>query len=380
MDATMTSADAGAPLTHGEGECVPFAYRGLQWVAQQLAPSVEDGELAGLRAEYRWKWFAGGDSESREDFVFDVNDRLQRHLAGNMPGWCAAMTSSAKVVGLYEQVARALYGNRGDLSELKARAAFHRTQTKEQCVDCDNNLEMYTSDWMLDFINEQILLLLEANDVDSLADKDFTDPVNEYIPPGLLPPPPLDYASLVDSDPDMSGLSVTSDAEGAGGVTPQGIAHKKATPPSATPTDTDEAASQASTTELVGQPQASRSATNEEVHRFISSIHVDSDEINAARAASTSNHYEVLSGFGLEPNALNLARFAAIKRVTATKLRAGERLSDVTVRGWVALAKATSLVDKDEPIDAHDLEFWRKLITARYSPTQEGTASPYAGA
>ena len=48
---------------------------------------------------------------------------------------------------------------------------------------------MYTTDWMLDFINVQILLLLEANDVDSLADKDFTDPVNEFILPGLLPPP-----------------------------------------------------------------------------------------------------------------------------------------------------------------------------------------------
>ena len=135
MDVAMTPADAGAPLTHGEGGFVPVAHRGLQWVAQQLAPSVEDGELARLQAEYRWKWFAGGDSESREDFVTDVNAELRRHLAGNMPGWCAAMTSSAKVVGLHEQVARALYGNRGDLSELKARAAFHRTQTKEQCVD-----------------------------------------------------------------------------------------------------------------------------------------------------------------------------------------------------------------------------------------------------
>ena len=67
---------------------------------------------------------------------------------------------------------------------------------------------MYTTDWMLDFINDQILLLLEANDVDSLADKDFTDPVNEFILPGLLPPPPLDYASLVDSDPDMPGLQI----------------------------------------------------------------------------------------------------------------------------------------------------------------------------
>ena len=131
----MTPADAGAPLTHGEGGFVPVAHRGLQWVAQQLAPSVEDDELARLQAEYRWKWFAGGDSESREDFVTDVNAELRRHLAGNMPGWCAAMTSSAKVVGLHEQVARALYGNRGDLSELKARAAFHRTQTKEQCVE-----------------------------------------------------------------------------------------------------------------------------------------------------------------------------------------------------------------------------------------------------
>ena len=197
-----------------------------------------------------------------------VNARLRRHLAANVPGWSETgetdMTSSDKVVGLHEQVSAALFDNGGDLSTLKARAGFHRTQTKKEWVEkrgpwghpppppatpspqpatpkappharpsssvSYKNLEMYTEDWMLDFILGQILLQLEAFDVDSLADKWFTAPVNEFIHPGTVSPPPLEYAS----DPPMSDLYMDdgSSDEGGGGVTPQEIAHKKAAPKS----------------------------------------------------------------------------------------------------------------------------------------------------
>ena len=63
------------------------------------------------------------------------------------------------------------------------------------------NLEMYTEEWILDFINKQILLELESNDVDSLAEETyFTDPVHRFVipPPPSRPPPPPPVAAPVD--------------------------------------------------------------------------------------------------------------------------------------------------------------------------------------
>ena len=245
-DVAMAPADAGAPLTNTDGRLVPVARRGLWWLARQLAPNRDDGLTKRMAAEFRWKWFAGGDSEWRAGMVDVVNARLRRHLAAHVPGWNVTdMTSSDKVIGLHDQVSDALFGNGGDLSTLKARAEFHRTQDEEQCVyKCAlapspppaapspqpatpktppharpsssvsyKKLEMYTEDWMLDFILGQILQQLEAFDVDSLADKWFTAPVNEFIHPGTVSPPPFDYAS----DPDITGLHMDDDDDASSG-------------------------------------------------------------------------------------------------------------------------------------------------------------------
>lgn len=80
------------------------------------------------------------------------------------------------------------------------------------------------------------------------------------------------------TDPDMTSLRVTSADEGAGGVMPQGFVATAAM-------DTDEVASQASTTE---HSRASGPASNEEVSRFIRSIDVDSDEIRAAQVSRSA--------------------------------------------------------------------------------------------
>lgn len=62
-DVAMAPADAGAPLTNTDGRFVPAARRGLWWLARQLAPNHDDGLTKQMEAEFRWKWFAGGDSE-----------------------------------------------------------------------------------------------------------------------------------------------------------------------------------------------------------------------------------------------------------------------------------------------------------------------------
>ena len=121
-------APAGAPF-------VPVAQRGLRWVGRQLAANEDDGPRARLRSEFRWKWFAAGDVEWRREVERAINEGLQLHLAENMRGWRWEMTYLPKVISLHEQVFLALFGDDGDLSKLKERAAFHRTQTKEQCTE-----------------------------------------------------------------------------------------------------------------------------------------------------------------------------------------------------------------------------------------------------
>ena len=122
-------APPGAPF-------VPVSQRGLRWVGRQLAATEEDdGSRAKLFSDFRWKWVAAGDFEWRHDVERATNQGLQQHLVNNMPGWTWEMAYLPNVINLHEQVYHALFDDDGDLGKLKARAAFHRTQTKEQCID-----------------------------------------------------------------------------------------------------------------------------------------------------------------------------------------------------------------------------------------------------
>ena len=137
-DVTMPSRRREKPAYPGAPPGAPFvpvAQRGLRWVGRQLGANDDDGSRARLLSEFRWKWFAAGEFEWRRDVERAINEGLQQHLANNMPGWRWEMTYLPKVINLHEQVFLALFDNDGDLSKLKARAAFHRTQTKEHCID-----------------------------------------------------------------------------------------------------------------------------------------------------------------------------------------------------------------------------------------------------
>ena len=95
---------------------------------------------------------------------------------------------------------------------------------------------MYSEGWILDFVNNQILMELESNDVDLLAEEThFADPVHRFVMPrprGFQPPPPPSVAAVDDdaTDEDMPALvNDGSDGEGEGvGATSKPLARKKA--------------------------------------------------------------------------------------------------------------------------------------------------------
>ena len=161
---------------------------------------------------------------------------------------------------------------------------------------------MYTEEWILDFVNKQILLELEAHDVDSLAESTyFTDPVNRFVwphpssrpPPPPAPPPPPVAAPVDHAADDAMPAAIDDSSDGEGDDKPLGAgegddepskprARKKAARKAASAVGASEAAPPGSidrTRASEPEPNGSAPPSRPRAHRrYVESLRLRRDE------------------------------------------------------------------------------------------------------